>query len=89
MSESRDIGRYSMGKVEGDKVLGIGTTIEFFQTAGKMSLERDELNISERGMAIEEAVDFSILAEISSASGCICRKAIDEVIHLLGTTKEI
>ena len=51
--ERREIGRYSEGEAEGEEVLGMGTTTEFFQSAGNIPDEREELKISERGEHID------------------------------------
>ena len=46
--------------------MGIGTTLASFQESGKKPEVRDRLNRRARLGAIDEAVAFSILAEMSS-----------------------
>ena len=55
-----------MGEDEGGEVLGIGTTVEVFQSVGKAPVEIEELKMMERGTEIEGAQKWSICAEIES-----------------------
>ena len=46
--------------------MGIGTILKFFQSEGKISVEREELIIRERGSEILGAVLWSIIEEVPS-----------------------
>ena len=54
------------GELEAGEVLGMGTMREDFHSNGTRPVEMERLNIWQRGVAMEWAVDLSIHAEMPS-----------------------
>ena len=58
-------------RLKGDFDFSKGTMLKFFQFEWKLPVEREELNIKERGREILEAVLRSIIEEIPSGPGAV------------------
>ena len=66
--------------------MGIGTILEFFQSEGKILVEKEELKIRERGSEILGAVLWSVIEEIVRTRSSVNRNTRNETVDFIWVT---
>ena len=66
--------------------MGIGTILEFFQSEGKILLEKEKLKIRERGSEILGAVLWCVIEEIVRTRSSVNRNTRNETVDFIWVT---